>query len=130
MSEDVGTGGQLTVYEAVGGRVALAAAVDGLYGRLLADPELAGFFPGSVSDRHRQYVVRILGQALGGPERYHGPDLVRTHEDLGISDANFGAVAAHLATVLSDLSVPADLAGQVVEAVASLRPAAVSAAGS
>lgn len=97
---------------------------------LLADPELAGFFPGSVSDRHRQHVVRILGQALGEPERYHGPDLVRIHEDLGISDANFDAVAAHLATVLSDLSVPADLAGQVVEAVASLRPAVVSAAGS
>jgi len=117
---------ELTVYQAIGGRVALTAAVDGLYGRLLADPRLAGFFPGGVGDRHRRYVVTMLAEALGGPERYHGPDLAGTHGSLGISDASFDAVAVHLTEVLSDLAVPAHLADQVVEAVASLRPAVVS----
>ena len=28
----------ISVYEAIGGRAAVVAAVDGLYGRLLADP--------------------------------------------------------------------------------------------
>ncbi|HET7013154.1 MAG TPA: group 1 truncated hemoglobin [Streptosporangiaceae bacterium] len=126
MSEDLGTGREVTVYEAIGGRAALTAAVDGLYGRLLADSELAGFFPQGVSDRHRRYVVTILAEALGGPERYRGPDLTSTHSSLGISDASFDAVAAHLNVVLSELAVPAQLADQIVGAVASLRPAVVS----
>lgn len=126
MSVEPGTKSELTVYQAIGGRDALTAAVDGLYGRLLADPELAGFFPRGVSDRHRRYVVTVLAEALGGPERYHGPDLAETHGGLGISNASFDAVAVHLSAVLAELAVPADLAGQVVAAVASLRPAVVT----
>jgi hemoglobin len=126
VSEEPGSERKLTVYEAIGGRAALTAAVDGLYGRLLADPELAGFFPAGVSDRHRRYVTTILAEALGGPERYHGPDLTRIHASLGIGDASFDAVAAHLAVVLSELAVPVSLAELVIGAVASLRPAVVS----
>ncbi len=129
MSDDSGAEREVTVYEAIGGRAALTAAVDGLYGRLLADPELSGFFAQGVSDRHRRYVVTILAEALGGPERYRGPDLTRTHSSLGISDASFDAVAAHLHIVLSDLAVPAHLAAGVVGAVANLRPAVVSTQG-
>ena len=63
----------ISVYEAIGGRAAVTAAVDGFYRRLLADPALAPFFPGGVGARHRAYLVTILGEALGGPERYRGP---------------------------------------------------------
>lgn len=62
----------ISVYEAIGGRAAVVAAVDGLYGRLLADPALSPFFPGGVAARYRRYLVTILGEALGGPERYRG----------------------------------------------------------
>ena len=54
----------ISVYEAIGGRAALTAAVDNFYGRLLADPELALFFPGGVGARHRAYVVTILGDLI------------------------------------------------------------------
>ena len=37
---------EISVYQAIGGRTALAAAVDDFYGRLLADPVLGPFFPG------------------------------------------------------------------------------------
>jgi hypothetical protein len=46
-----------TLYQAIGGRPALIAAVDGRYGRLLADAELAPFFPGGVGEQHRRYVA-------------------------------------------------------------------------
>jgi truncated hemoglobin YjbI len=35
----------ISIYEAIGGRAALIAAVDGFFGRLLADPVLGPFFP-------------------------------------------------------------------------------------
>jgi hemoglobin len=117
----------VTVYEAIGGRAAVVAAVDGLYGRLLADPVLGPFFPGGVGPRHRAYVVTILGEALGGPERYRGPDLVAAHRGLGISDAHFDRTAAHLAATLDELGVPSHLADHIVGIVAGLRPAVVTA---
>jgi hemoglobin len=120
-------GGEVNLYQAVGGRPALVAAVDGLYGRLLADPELAPLFPRGVGERHRRYVVTFLAEALGGPHPYRGPGLPESHRGLGITGAHFERTAAHLAATLDELGVPAGLAGQVVAAVAGLRPAIVTA---
>ena len=117
----------ISIYQAIGGRVAVAAAVEGLFGRLLADPELGRFFPGGVGARHRSYVVTILGEALGGPERYRGPDLARAHSGLGISDAHFDRTAAYLQATLDELGVPRELADRIVAIVAGLRPAVVTA---
>jgi hemoglobin len=116
-----------TIYEAIGGRAAVTAAVDGLYGRLLADPMLGPLFPRGVGARHRAYVVTVLGEALGGPERYRGPDLVAAHRGLGISDAHFDRAAAHLDATLNELGVPRDLTDRIVGIVAGLRPAVVTA---
>ena len=116
-----------SLYQAIGGRAALRAAVDVFYGRLLADPELSWFFlPGGVGDRHRAYVVTVLGEALGGPERYRGPFLADAHRDLGITAAQFDRAAGHLSATLHDLGVPRPLADQVVGIVAGLRPVIVT----
>jgi hemoglobin len=116
----------ISLYEAIGGRPALVAAVDGLYGRLLADPELGPLFPGGVGDRHRRYVVTFLGEALGGPKRYRGPDIAAAHGGLGISDTNFQRAAAHLGATLDELGVPRHLADRIVAIVAGLRQAVVT----
>ena len=99
----------------------LRAAVDVLYQRLLADPELAWLFPHGVVDRHRAYVVSALGEALGGPERYRGPLLVDAHRHVGITDAQFDRAAAHLSSALDELGVPRPLADRVIMVVAKLR---------
>ena len=117
----------ISIYDAIGGRAALVAAVDDFFGRLLADPVLGPFFPGGVGARHRAYVVTILGEALGGPERYRGPDLAAAHRGRGISGAHFERTAAHLAATLDGLGVPRHLADQIVGIVAGLRPAIVTA---
>src|SRR5215470_13241349 len=116
----------VSIYEAIGGRAALTAAVDILYGRLIADPELAPFFPGGVGIRHRAYVVTVLGEALGGPERYRGPDLAGAHRGLGISGAQFDRAAAHLGATLDELGVARHLADRIVAIVAGLRQAVVT----
>ena len=117
----------VNVYQAIGGRAAVAAAVEGLYDRLLADPVLSGYFPGGVGARHRAYLITILGEALGGPERYRGPDLAKAHRGLGISDADFDRAAGHLAATLDSLGVPGHLVDHIVGIVAGLRPAVVTA---
>jgi hemoglobin len=117
----------VSIYQAIGGRAAVTAAVEGLYGRLLADPVLSRLFPGGVAAKHRAYVVTVLGEALGGPERYRGPDLAKAHRGLGITNADFDRTAGHLAATLDSLGVPGHLADQIVGIVAGLRPAVVTA---
>ena len=116
----------VNVYQAIGGRAAVAAAVEGLYGRILADPVLSRFFPRGVAAKHRAYVVTVLGEAIGGPERYRGPDLAKAHRGLGITDADFDRTAGHLAATLDSLGVPGHLADYIVGIVAGLRPAVVT----
>lgn len=116
-----------SIYDVIGGRAALTAAVDVFYRRLLADPELAPFFPGGVGARHRAYLVTALGQALGGREHYRGPDLAVAHRGLGITDAQFDRTAGHLSDTLDELGVPRSLADQVIGIVAGLRPVIVTA---
>ena len=117
---------EISIYEAIGGRAALTAAVDNFYGRLLADPEIARLFPDGVGPRHRAFVVTVLGEALGGRERYRGPDLAGTHRSLGISGAHFDRTAAHLAGTLDELGVPRHLADRIIGVVAGLRSAVVT----
>ena len=118
---------EISIYDAIGGRAALTAAVDDFYGRLLADPVLGPLFPRGAGARHRAYVITILGEALGGPERYQGPDLAAAHRGLGISDAHFDLAALHLYATLDSLSVPRHLADHIVGIVATLRPTVVTA---
>ena len=116
-----------SLYHAIGGRGALVAAVDDFYVRMLADPQLAPFFPGGVGPRHRAYLSTVLGEALGGPERYRGPDLAQAHRGLGISDAQFDRTAGHLSATLDALGVPRHLADDIIAIVATLRPVVVTA---
>jgi hemoglobin len=133
MTTNVGSGSstsaaaETSIYEAIGGRAAVTAAVERLYARLLADPELSRFFPGGVGARHLAYVVTVLGEALGGPERYRGRSIVDAHHSLGITDAHFARTAGHLADALDDLAVPRHLTERIVGIVAGLRPAVVTA---
>jgi hemoglobin len=112
---------KLSVYEAIGGRAAVVAAVDRFYGRLLDDHVLGPFFPGGVGVRYRAYVVTILGEALGGPERYRG-DMVGADCGLGISDAHCDRAAAHLGATLDELGIPGDLTDCIIAIAAVLRP--------
>jgi len=117
----------ITLYDAIGGHPALKAAVDDFFARLIADPELGPFFPHGVGARHRGYLVTVLGEALGGPSRYHGPDLASAHGHLGVTDAQFDRAAGCLDETLTGLGVPRHLSDRVIGIVAGLRPLIVTA---
>ncbi len=118
---------EISLYYAIGGRASLVAAVHGFYDRLFADPEIAPFFPNGVTAQHKAYLVTVLGEALGGPERYRGPDLAEAHRHLRITDHHFNLVAGHLDGTLDDLNVPRDLTDQIIAIVATLRHVVVTA---
>jgi hemoglobin len=111
---------ELSLYEAVGGEAALIAVVDDFYLRVLADPQLSGFFAGVKMPRLKARQVEFLGALLGGPDLYRGRGLRKAHAGRRISQAHFDQAALHLTRALAAAGVPAATIGRVTDAITPL----------
>lgn len=123
MTADAGT----SIYEAIGGEPALVTVVDDFYGRVLADPQLAGFFAGVSMPKLKGRQVEFLAAALGGPDSYQGGAMADVHAGRGISQADFDKVASHLVAALTAAGVPGERITQIAGAITPLAGDIVSA---
>jgi hemoglobin len=117
----------MSIYDSIGGAPAASAAVDAFYERVLSDPGLAPFFSGTDLRRLKAHQRAFIAAAIGGPEIYEGRDMAAAHAGLGIADADFDAVVAHLAATLASLGVPPPTIGEIAAALAPLRADIVTA---
>ncbi|MGL5866430.1 MAG: group I truncated hemoglobin [Dermatophilaceae bacterium] len=113
-------------YDRIGGAAALTAVVDEFYRRVLADDHLAPYFSETSMPALRRHQTLMLTTALGGPDTYAGRPLDEAHSGLGVDDADYDRVGAHLTTCLSEAGVPADILGRVADTLAAVRPAIVA----
>jgi hemoglobin len=116
----------VSIYEAIGGETALVAVVDDFYVRVLADPELSGFFAGVNMPKLKGRQVEFFAAALGGPDFYEGAGMREAHAGRGISQADFDRVAGHLVASLAAAGVPAGTIGQIAGAITPLADDIVS----
>jgi hemoglobin len=116
-----------TIFAALGGPDRLAAAVDRLYDRLVADPVVAPYFDRVALPRLKAHLRTFLAAALGGPHLYRGRDMRVAHAQLGVTAEAWNRTVDHLAGVLADLGVDSALAGDVLALLAPLRDQIVSA---
>ncbi len=110
-----------SLYKRLGGAKSIAAAIDGLYDRLLSDAALRPYFDGVDLAALKASQQAFLTRAFGGPRRYRGLDMRQAHRGLGVSGAAFDRTAAHLEAVLRDLGVAAGPIGEVMEKLGPLR---------
>jgi hemoglobin len=61
-----------SIYEQIGGAPAVAAAVDDLYGRILGDDRLSGYFADTDMPRQKRHLRAFMAAALGGTQLYAG----------------------------------------------------------
>jgi hemoglobin len=111
----------VNIYDSIGGAPAVRAAVDDFYARVLADRRLAPFFARTDLQRLKAHQRAFIAAAIGGPEVFAGRDMTAAHAGLGIGDADFDAVVAHLAGTLIALGVPDDTISQIGRALTPLR---------
>ena len=111
----------MSIYESIGGEAALAAVVDDLYERILADDVLSAFFVGAKLAKLKGRQVEFFGEALGGPMVYEGGTMKDVHLGLGIERAHFDRVVEHLAASLAAAGVPE---ATIAEIAAVLTPLA------
>jgi hemoglobin len=111
----------MTLLEELGGREAVTAVVAAFYDRVLADERLRPYFRGTQMSRLQAHQIDFFCAALGGEPCYRGRDMKTAHAGLNISNADFDAVAGHLAAVLEGAGAPADAVRRVIDAIAPLR---------
>ncbi|GAA1689469.1 group 1 truncated hemoglobin [Glycomyces endophyticus] len=112
----------VTPYERIGGAPAVTEAVERFYRRLLADPDLSGFFADTDLPVLKRHQVALISQVLDGPKTYEGRELAEAHRGMGITAAQYEAVGAHLVAVLVELDVPQDIVDSVGKVLGTVAP--------
>ena len=108
------------LYDRIGGEHAVSTAVDRFYDRVLADPELKGFFDAISMSKLKAHQFAFLSQALGGPRQYGGASMRDAHSRLAIEQRHFDGVAVHLVETLRELGVSEDIIGEIASALTPL----------
>ncbi|MGB0749015.1 MAG: group I truncated hemoglobin [Magnetospiraceae bacterium] len=117
----------MTIYEEIGGKEAVDAAVGIFYQKVLADPLLIPFFEDVDMDNQSKMQARFFTTVFKGEASGAAEYMRKSHRHLvaekGLNDAHFDAVAGHLHATLQELKVPDHLTDQIMTAAGSLRDA-------
>lgn len=108
-----------SLYERIGGKDALEAAVDRFYERVLADDRIAHFFNTVDMETQRKKQKRFLAVVFGANDKWEGKDMRQAHAHLDLEEVHFQAVAEQLQGALNDLKVPDELVAEVMTIAAS-----------
>jgi hemoglobin len=101
---------QPSLYDNLGGEKAITAVVDEFVARVAADNRINAFFKQTASDPKRlaSFKAKLVDQiceASGGPCKYKGKSMKAAHAGMGISGADFGALAEDLVGALDKFMV-------------------------
>src|SRR5262249_8073406 len=114
-----------TLWTRLGGEPAVKAVVHAFVLKAATDPKVdftrGGKFKPDIPTLERQ-LVEFISVASGGPLKYSGRDMKTIHQGMGITDAQFGAIAGDLIAVLKQFKVPEKEINELVGAVAGTKP--------
>ena len=112
----------VSLYERLGGSLAIRAVTEAFYRKVLADDLLAPYFDDVDMDRQIAKQTAFLTMVLGGPAEYTGRDLRTAHSGLqGLDDRHFDAVVAQLAATLREFGADEADIGAVAAVAAAVR---------
>jgi len=119
-----------SLYDRLGGEKAITAVVDDFVARLTADERVNVFRKGTGKEWNptdkqvamlKSHLVNLIGQLTGGPQKYTGRDMQKTHAGMKIKDSEFDAAAADLKATLDHFQVPDREQQELLAIVASTR---------
>ena len=113
-----------SLYERLGGKAAVEAAVDNFYGKVMKDDRIRHFFDGVDLARQKNKQKAFLSYAFGGLPSYSGKNMRDGHAHLvtrGLNDSHVDAVIENLGATLKELGVSDDLIKEVAAIAESTR---------
>ncbi len=113
---------EASIYQQIGGKPSMDAAIEIFYKKVLADSRIKHFFEDVDMVRQRTKQNQFLSAAFGSPVPYEGKDLRKAHAKLpGLNDSHFDAVAEHLQATLTELKVKKELIDRIMAIAGSTR---------
>lgn len=102
-----------TLHEWAGGDAAVRRLIDAFYDRVERDKQLAGFFPGGVTEVHRARVAAWWCEVLGGATTYTArlggyPTMLDHHRGLAITPGQRHRFASTMSLAADDAGLPDD----------------------
>jgi hemoglobin len=102
-----------SLFEWAGGADAIRRMIDAFYDRVEVDDLLSPFFPGGVSEGHRDHVAVWWSEVFGGPSRYTDDlggyeNMVAHHRGLGITPEQRFRFASLMSLAADDARLPGD----------------------
>ncbi len=111
-----------SLYQKLGGKAAMDAAVEAFYVKVLADNRVKHFFDDINMARQRRKQKEFLSAAFGGPIPWTGKDMRKAHANLpGLNETHFNAIAENLKSTLVDLKIKPELIDQVMAIAGSVK---------
>ncbi|WP_218006126.1 group I truncated hemoglobin [Novosphingobium lentum] len=111
-----------SLFERLGGKPAIDAVTDDFAGRVLADTRINAKFAKSDPTRLVTNLKAFMCSATGGPCAYTGQSMKAAHDHMGVTTGEFNALVEDLGASLDKFNVPAKEKGEVVAALAPLKP--------
>lgn len=110
-----------SLYQQIGGKAALSAAVDLFYVKVLADERVNHFFEDVNMKTQHEKQKAFLAAAMGAPTPWTGKDMRKAHANLDLRESDFAVIAENLQATLTELKLSEELIGRVMAIVASTR---------
>src|SRR5262245_44867370 len=102
-----------SLFEWAGGAGSMRRLIDAFYDRVESDPLLSPFFPGGVSEAHRNHVTIWWSEVFGGPARYTDelggyPAMLAHHRNLAITAEQRHRFVSLMSLAADDADLPDD----------------------
>jgi len=91
-----------SVYDQIGGFVAVRKLIIEFYNRVLDDDNLAPIFENSDLERVIDHQTKFFAMLLGGPASFTDNEIKLIHSRLNLTNENFDLVNEHLIETLED----------------------------
>ncbi|HEY1191117.1 MAG TPA: group 1 truncated hemoglobin [Gemmata sp.] len=121
------TGTKKTLWDRLGGEAAVKAVVHDFVLAAAEDKKVDFTRGGKYKldakgvEALEKSLVDMVSAATGGPRKYTGKSMKEAHKGMGITDAEFDALAGHLVATLKKFKVPQAEIDELVKIVASTR---------
>jgi truncated hemoglobin YjbI len=106
-----------SLYETIGGRRTVSAAVESFYRRVLADITVRHFFSGVNMEHLRTRQSMFVSMLLGGQIVYTGREITTAHagsREQGLNDTHFDTILLHFRASLEEVGVDPEKVEKII----------------